>query len=216
MCKECGCGQNNGNTRLQFITEGYTEESAKVFSAKMKAQLHLAGLFVIHGCAQLIISNEFVVGAAERIENTAVVRREFAPRHGSAREKAYSKTEFEIERAEEKDHKAKHRTDDAGYQSGNNGIVFCGTVNQIRLCFIHGTDERERSEEIKDELPAEQIKKNPAADKNCAGEHYFHFHKKPPKKYAVILPHLPEPFKGGKPERIQIVQNLPLPFICTL
>ena len=29
MCKECGCGETNGNTRLQFTVEGYTEELAK-------------------------------------------------------------------------------------------------------------------------------------------------------------------------------------------
>ena len=29
MCKECGCGENNGNNRLQFYAEGYTEDSAK-------------------------------------------------------------------------------------------------------------------------------------------------------------------------------------------
>ena len=29
MCKECGCGENGGNTRLQFIVNGYTAESAQ-------------------------------------------------------------------------------------------------------------------------------------------------------------------------------------------
>ena len=29
MCLECGCGQMNGNTRLQFNVAGYTEDSAK-------------------------------------------------------------------------------------------------------------------------------------------------------------------------------------------
>ena len=29
MCKECGCGETNGNTRLQFTVTGYTDESAK-------------------------------------------------------------------------------------------------------------------------------------------------------------------------------------------
>ena len=28
MCKECGCGETNGNTRLQFNAKGYTEVSA--------------------------------------------------------------------------------------------------------------------------------------------------------------------------------------------
>lgn len=45
MCKECGCGQNNGNTRLQFITEGYTEESAKTVE---KALLGLPGVMYVH------------------------------------------------------------------------------------------------------------------------------------------------------------------------
>lgn len=45
MCKECGCGEANSNTRLQFITEGYTEESAKTVE---KALLGLAGVMYVH------------------------------------------------------------------------------------------------------------------------------------------------------------------------
>ena len=29
MCKECGCGETNGTTRLQITVTGYTEETAK-------------------------------------------------------------------------------------------------------------------------------------------------------------------------------------------
>lgn len=45
MCKECGCGASNGNTRLQFNVKGYTEESAK---GAEKALLGLAGVLYVH------------------------------------------------------------------------------------------------------------------------------------------------------------------------
>lgn len=45
MCKECGCGEMNGNTRLQFTVDGYTEESAKDVE---KALLGLPGVLFVH------------------------------------------------------------------------------------------------------------------------------------------------------------------------
>ena len=45
MCKECGCGETNGNTRLQFNAKGYTEDSAK---AVEKALLGLPGVLFVH------------------------------------------------------------------------------------------------------------------------------------------------------------------------
>ena len=45
MCKECGCGETNGNTRLQFTVKGYTEESAKEVE---KARLGLPGGLFVH------------------------------------------------------------------------------------------------------------------------------------------------------------------------
>ncbi len=45
MCKECGCGETNGNTRLQFTVKGYTEESAKDLE---KALLGLPGVLFVH------------------------------------------------------------------------------------------------------------------------------------------------------------------------
>ena len=45
MCAECGCGNNNGNTRLQFTAEGYTEDSAKVIE---KSLLGLRGVMYVH------------------------------------------------------------------------------------------------------------------------------------------------------------------------
>ena len=45
MCKECGCGETNGNTRLQFTVKGYTEESAKEVE---KALLGLPGVLLVH------------------------------------------------------------------------------------------------------------------------------------------------------------------------
>ena len=45
MCKECGCGETNGNTRLQFTVTGYTEENAKVVE---KALLGLPGVLFVH------------------------------------------------------------------------------------------------------------------------------------------------------------------------
>ena len=44
MCKECGCG-DAGNTRLQFIANGYTPESA---AAVEKNLLGLAGVLYVH------------------------------------------------------------------------------------------------------------------------------------------------------------------------
>ena len=45
MCKECGCGENNGATHLQFTAEGYTEENAKIVEKKL---LGLAGVLYVH------------------------------------------------------------------------------------------------------------------------------------------------------------------------
>ena len=45
MCKECGCGETNGNTRLQYTVKGYTEESAKEVE---KALLGLPGVLFVH------------------------------------------------------------------------------------------------------------------------------------------------------------------------
>ena len=45
MCKECGCGAANGNTRLQFTVSGYTEETAGEVE---KTLLGLPGVLYVH------------------------------------------------------------------------------------------------------------------------------------------------------------------------
>ena len=45
MCAECGCGNNGGNTRLQFIANGYSEDSAKNVE---KTLLGLPGVMYVH------------------------------------------------------------------------------------------------------------------------------------------------------------------------
>ena len=45
MCKECGCGENSGNNRLQFNAKGYTEENAKTIE---KSLLGLPGVLYVH------------------------------------------------------------------------------------------------------------------------------------------------------------------------
>ena len=45
MCKECGCGENSGATRLQFTAEGYTPESAKTVEKNL---LGLPGVMYVH------------------------------------------------------------------------------------------------------------------------------------------------------------------------
>lgn len=45
MCKECGCGSTNGNTRLQFIAQGYTEENAKEMEQTL---LGMPGVMYVH------------------------------------------------------------------------------------------------------------------------------------------------------------------------
>ena len=45
MCKECGCGETNGNTRLQFTVKGYTEAIAKDVE---KALYGLVGVLFVH------------------------------------------------------------------------------------------------------------------------------------------------------------------------
>ena len=45
MCKECGCGETNGNTRLQFLVKGYTEDGAKEVE---KTLLGLPGVLYGH------------------------------------------------------------------------------------------------------------------------------------------------------------------------
>ena len=45
MCKECGCGEGAGNTRLQFTAKGYTPESAATVE---KSLLGLPGVLYVH------------------------------------------------------------------------------------------------------------------------------------------------------------------------
>lgn len=45
MCKECGCGNVGGNTRLQFTAKGYTSENA---SSVEKNLLGLPGVLYVH------------------------------------------------------------------------------------------------------------------------------------------------------------------------
>ena len=45
MCKECGCGETNGNTRLQFFAEGYTDDNAKEIEKNL---LGLRGVMFVH------------------------------------------------------------------------------------------------------------------------------------------------------------------------
>ncbi len=45
MCQECGCGQTGGNTRLQFITGGYTDDNAKTVE---KSLLGMPGVMYVH------------------------------------------------------------------------------------------------------------------------------------------------------------------------
>ncbi len=45
MCKDCGCGETNGNTRLQFSAVGYTEDNAKKIEETL---LGLPGVLYVH------------------------------------------------------------------------------------------------------------------------------------------------------------------------
>ena len=45
MCKECGCGENGGNTRLQFTAKGYTPENATSIEKNL---LGLPGVLYVH------------------------------------------------------------------------------------------------------------------------------------------------------------------------
>lgn len=45
MCKECGCGEIGGNTRLQFTAKGYTSENASLVEKNL---LGLAGVLYVH------------------------------------------------------------------------------------------------------------------------------------------------------------------------
>lgn len=45
MCKECGCGAANGNTRIQFMVNGYTEENAHEIE---KTLLGMPGIMSVH------------------------------------------------------------------------------------------------------------------------------------------------------------------------
>ena len=45
MCKECGCGNSNGNNRLKFNAKGYNEENVK---AVEKSLLGLPGVLYVH------------------------------------------------------------------------------------------------------------------------------------------------------------------------
>lgn len=45
MCKECGCGEGAGTTRLQFTANGYTSDSAKTVEKNL---LGLPGVLYVH------------------------------------------------------------------------------------------------------------------------------------------------------------------------
>ena len=45
MCKDCGCGETNGNTRLQFTAEGYNADNAKQIEETL---LGLPGVLYVH------------------------------------------------------------------------------------------------------------------------------------------------------------------------
>jgi len=45
MCKECGCGSANGNTRINFYVKGYTEANVSVIE---KALLGMPGVLSVH------------------------------------------------------------------------------------------------------------------------------------------------------------------------
>ena len=45
MCKDCGCGETNGNTRLQFTAEGYNESNGKKIEETL---LGLPGVLYVH------------------------------------------------------------------------------------------------------------------------------------------------------------------------
>ncbi len=45
MCQECGCGQTGGNTRLQFIASGYTDNNAGTVE---KSLLGMPGVMYVH------------------------------------------------------------------------------------------------------------------------------------------------------------------------
>ncbi len=45
MCKECGCGDTNGATRLHFFAKGYDEENSKVIENDLNG---LSGVMFVH------------------------------------------------------------------------------------------------------------------------------------------------------------------------
>ena len=45
MCKECGCGQANGNTRLQFQVKGYAGDNVHDVE---KTLLGMPGVMYVH------------------------------------------------------------------------------------------------------------------------------------------------------------------------
>ena len=92
---------------LEFGDEGCAQAHV------VQAQLHLAGLFVVHGGTQLIVNNEFIIGAAEGVKHIPVIGSELAPGHGGTGQKTDGKADFQVERAEEKHDKAEHGEDDS-------------------------------------------------------------------------------------------------------
>lgn len=119
----------------------------------METELHLTGLFIVHGGTKLVIGNKVVICSAEAVKHSAVSDAEIFSVNDKTDDSAGSKTIDEVNRAEAKYYKNyqkhKNRADDNG-----SGRIFVRSLgNEILSCSTHFFGERIGDDKVKEKLP---------------------------------------------------------------
>lgn len=85
----------------------------------VQSDLHLAGLFIIHKSAELIIGNKTIIACTEGIKHCAVFKRELICKHYKCNSAADKERYFYVERTEHKDENGKEKSKEQAYSRGN-------------------------------------------------------------------------------------------------
>lgn len=134
----------------------------------VQAKLHLTGLFVVHGCAKLVIGDELIICAAKRVKHLSVFRREFVYVHNEANSAAHKEANHEIHCAETDDYE-QHQGDKHGtYDNGYGGVACSGFVHKTLACAVHAFNKRIGHCEVKNELPDKEEEPKPTGKKQSA------------------------------------------------
>ena len=128
----------------------------------MKTDLHLAGLPVIHGGAQLVIGHKAVVFHTEGVEHIPVRGPQQGQIHEQRHQRAAEKAGYEIPGAESHHNGNYNGADHSAANHGHGGVPLGADGDQILLRCLHPLDHRVGSEEIEQELAYKQIEPEPS------------------------------------------------------